>query len=55
MPATKRKEATIQVAFKLPRSLVKRIRREAFERATYPARIVAERLEKSYTPPQPAA
>lgn len=52
----KRKEATVQVAYKLPRSLVARIRIEAARRGMYPAHVATERLEQSYEePPKPAA
>ena len=46
---------TRQVAYKLPPSLIKRIRREAAERGVYPAQVVAERLDESYQirPPLP--
>jgi hypothetical protein len=51
-----RKEATVQVAYKLPRSLVSRIRIEAAKRGMYPAHVAAERLSQSYDKsPKPAA
>jgi hypothetical protein len=45
---TKRKEATVQVAYKLPVSLDRRIRMEAAKRGIWPAHVVAERLSQSY-------
>ena len=55
----KQAETTEQVAYKLPRRLIRLVRREAADLGTYPARVVAERLSDSYRakPPrdQPAA
>lgn len=49
MIETKRpKSQTEPVGYKLPTELVQLVRKEAFQRRTWPARVVEERLRRSF-------
>lgn len=48
--AARRKEATVQVAYKLPRSLVLQIKVEAAKRGMYPAHFVGETMTRAIAP-----
>jgi predicted HicB family RNase H-like nuclease len=50
-----RKEATVQVAYKLPRSLVLQIKVEAAKRGMYPAHFVNETMTRAIRPKGGAA